>query len=309
MTLFVVTMTDTAPRPTRFTAAGTRYEAFGPAEWSMFLGLVVVWGGSFLFMAEGLEVFPPALVTLWRVGLGAATMALVPAARRPIERQDWGRIVATGLLWIAIPFTLFPLAQQWIDSALAGMLNGAMPLWTAMIAVGLGATVGRNQLAGLGVGFAGVVAIGLPALGEGDTAALGVGLVVAATICYAVAANLAAPMQQKYGAIPVAAWALWIAAVAVAPWGLATVGDASWQWSSFAAMLAVGVLGTGVAFAMMNELIRRVGPTRASTITYGVPVMALFLGVTLRGEEIAPLSILGCGLVIAGAWLASRREA
>lgn len=299
----------TARRSILTTSHGTRAEAFGPTEWGLFLGLSVVWGASFLFMAEGLEVFEPGLVTLWRVGLGAATMLFVPGARAPIDREDRPRLVVIGALWLAIPFTLFPIAQQWIDSAVAGMLNGAMPIWTAVVAfLLLRDPPGRWQVIGLAVGFVGVVAIGLPSIGDGETAAVGVLLVVLATLCYAVSANIAAPLQQRYGAIPVAARAQWVAVVLTLPYGIASVPGSSWGWSPFLAMLAVGVIGTGIAFGAMSELVGRVGPTRASTITYVIPVISLGLGVWLRDESIAALSVLGCALVIGGAILASRRE-
>lgn len=291
------------------TTHGTRSEAFGPQEWGLFVGLSAVWGASFLFMAEGLEAFQPGLVTLWRIGLGALTIALVPAARRPIDREDRPRLVVIGALWLAVPFTLFPIAQQWIDSAVAGMLNGAMPIWTAVVTfLLLREPPGRNQLLGLAVGFAGVVAIGLPSVGDSGSAAIGVLLVVVATLCYAVSANISTPLQQKYGAVPVAAKAQWIAAFLTLPYGLASIPGSTWAWSSFLAMLAVGVVGTGVGFVAMSELVGRVGPTRASTITYAIPVVSLFLGVWLRDESIAPLAVVGCALVIAGAFLASRRE-
>ncbi len=299
----------TARRSILTTSHGTRSEAFGPGEWGLFLGLSAVWGASFLFMAEGLEVFEPGLVTLWRVGLGAVTMLFVPGARAPVDRADWPRLMVIGTLWLAVPFTLFPIAQQWIDSAVAGMLNGAMPIWTAVVAfLLLRDPPGRWQVIGLTVGFVGVIAIGLPSIGESDTAAIGVLLVVAATLCYAVSANIAAPLQQRYGAIPIAARAQWVAVLLTLPYGVASVPDSSWGWSPFLAMVAVGVIGTGIAFGAMSELVGRVGPTRASTITYVIPVVSLALGVWLRDESIAGLSILGCALVIAGAVLASRRE-
>lgn len=302
-------MSQSGDRAILTTSRGTHAEAFRSQEWGIFLGLSAVWGASFLLMAEGLEAFEPGLVTGLRVGFGALTMVLIPAARQPIDRQDWPRVIVLGTLWLAVPFTLFPIAQQWIDSAVAGMLNGAMPIWTAVITfLLLREPPGRNQLIGLTVGFGGVVAIGLPSIGESDTAALGVVLVVVATLCYAISANIAAPLQQKYGAVPIAARAQWVAAALTLPYGLVSVPSSSWAWSSLLAMVAVGVVGTGIAFVAMNELVGRVGPTRASTITYVIPVVSLALGVTLRDEQIASLAVVGCGLVITGAVLASRRE-
>lgn len=299
----------TQRRPVLTTSPGTHQGAFGPIEWALFLGLGLVWGASFLFMAEGLESFEPATVTMFRIWLGAAVIALIPASRRPVPREDWTGVGLLGVMWLAVPFTLLPLAQQWIDSAVTGMLNGSMPIWAAVVTFALvRQPPGRWQAIGLLVGFAGVVAIGVPSIGESDTGALGVALVIITTLFYAVSANISAPLQQRHGAIPVAARALWVAAVLVTPWGLWELRNADPQLMPILAMLAVGILGTGLGFPAMSELIGRVGATRGSMITYVIPVVALFLGVTVRGEEVGAIAIVGCGLVILGAFLASRRE-
>ncbi|NDH83767.1 MAG: EamA/RhaT family transporter, partial [Acidimicrobiia bacterium] len=105
-----------------------------PTEWSVLLSLSLIWGGSFLFMAIGLESFEPGLVTLLRVGFGALTLLFVPAARQPVPRAAMPRIALLGVTWMAFPLTMFPIAQQWIDSSVAGMLNSGMPLMTVLIA-------------------------------------------------------------------------------------------------------------------------------------------------------------------------------
>jgi drug/metabolite transporter (DMT)-like permease len=292
------------------TSHGTNREAFTGKDWALFSSLSLIWGASFLFMAIGLDHFHPGLVTWLRVGFGAAVMAALPKARRtPIPRDDTMRLGALGLIWIAIPLTLFPIAQQWIDSAVAGMLNGAMPLFTAIIAsVLLRHLPGRLQTLGLLVGFGGILSIALPSARSGSTAAIGVALVLLATVCYAFATNIVAPIQQRYGSVAVMARVLWTAFALVTPYGIYGLAKSSFGWDSLLAVMAVGLLGTGLAFAMMGTLVGSVGPTRASFITYLIPVVALLLGVVFRGEVVSPVAILGSLLVIAGALLASRRE-
>lgn len=292
------------------TSHGTNRDAFSASDWALFLSLVLIWGSSFLFIAIGLDHFHPGLVTLLRVGFGAATLALVPRARRsPVARQDWPRIVVLGAIWIALPLTFFPIAQQWIDSAVAGMLNGAMPIFTASISAALLRELpGSHQGAGLVIGFAGIAAISLPSAAGGGTAATGVALVLAASLCYALATNIVAPLQQKYGSLPVLARVQWVATPLVLPYGLIGLPESSFAWSSLGATMAVGILGTGLAFVLMGTLTGRVGPTRASFITYCIPAVALVLGVVFRGESVAPLAVAGVLAVIAGAFLASRRE-
>lgn len=292
------------------TSHGSNREAFAPLDWGLFTSLSLIWGASFLFMAIGLDAFHPGLVTWLRVGFGAAVMALIPRARKTkIGSQDRSRVGILGLVWIALPLTLFPIAQLWIDSAVAGMLNGATPVFTALLAtILLRALPGRLQMAGLAVGFTGIVAIALPSTGSGTTATIGVVMVLVATVAYAVALNMVAPLQQRYGSLPVIARAQWVAAAAVTPFGIYGLTQSSFAWPSLLALLAVGVLGTGVAFVLMGTLSGRVGPTRSAFITYAIPVVALILGVVFRDEIVAPVAVIGVVLVIVGALLASRRE-
>ena len=304
------------PRRLLMTGAGTNLEAFGRIEWLLLAGCAVIWGSSFLLMELGLRSFAPALVTFCRVALGAATLAAVPGARRGrIEREDMPQVALLGVAWMGIPLLLFPIAQQWIASSVAGMINGAMPLtvavWSAAL---LHRLPGRTQAVGLLIGFAGVVAISLPQLPTGVVAsgtsrtALGTALVLVAMVLYGLSANLAVPLQQKYGALSVLLRAQLAALVVITPFGLAAIGDSRFSWGPAIAMLPLGVLGTAVGFVMMTTLVGRVGGPRGSIATYFVPVVAMILGVVLLGEVVHPAAIVGLGLVLVGAWFTSRRE-
>lgn len=292
------------------TSEGLNREAFSAMDWALFVSISLIWGSSFLLMAIGLDAFAPGLVTLLRVGLGAAALWLVPQARSTkIDRHDWPRVVVLALVWIAIPLSLFPLAQQYINSAVAGMLNGATPIFTAIIAVALLGRMPRFvTIAGLGVGLAGVVFISAPSITEGSSEALGALLVLLATLCYGVSINISAPIQQRYGSIPLMARVLAVATLFVSPFGLLALPESSFAWDSLVASAIVGVVGTGIAFVIMGNLVGRVGGTRASFITYVIPVVALVLGVAFRDDTVAPIAIVGVVLVIIGALLASRRE-
>jgi drug/metabolite transporter (DMT)-like permease len=291
------------------TSHGTHRGAFAPADWARFASLSLIWGASFLLIAIGLDAFAPGVVTWGRVVSGAAVFLFVPGARAPVAREDRVRVVAVAVVWVAVPFTLFPLAEQHVSSAVAGMLNGATPIATAVVAsLLLRRLPGRLQVAGLAVGFLGVVLIAVPAAGEGSSEAIGVLMLLVAASCYGVAINLVVPLQQRYGPMPVMARVLAIAAVLTAPFGLAGLPSSSFAWPSFLAVVVLGAVGTGFAFVLMGNLAGRVGGTRASIVTYLVPVVALILGVAIRDEVVAAISILGIGLVIGGALLASRRE-
>jgi drug/metabolite transporter (DMT)-like permease len=291
------------------TSHGTNREAFGGAEWGLLTGVALIWGSSFVFMAIGLDAFNPGVITLTRIVLGAMTLAVFPKARTAIDRQDLGRVFLLGIIWIGIPLMIFPIAQQWIDSSVAGMLNGAVPITAAIWAtVLLRRLPGWRQLLGIGIGFLGVLAISAPELGGSSATALGVALVIGAITLYGLSTNIAVPLQQKYGALPVLFKAQLAALVIVIPFGLWQIPGSTWAWPSALAMIPLGALSTALAFVLMGTLVGRVGGPRGSVAIYFVPIVAVVLGVLVRGDTINPIAIVGTALVLLGAWVTSRKE-
>ena len=283
--------------------------SFAPLDWGLLIGPAVIWGGSFLFMAIGLDAFEPGVVTLLRVLFGLLALVFLPAARTTIDRADRPKLVLLGFTWMAFPLTLFPIAQQWIDSSLAGMLNAAMPLLTAVISWLVFRTpTGPRRLVGVTIGMSGILLIGIPEASTAGTNALGVGLVVIAVSSYGVAVNIAGPLQQKYGSVPVITRALAAALVFTAPYGLWGVADSTFAWDSLIACFVVGAGGTGLAFVMAATLTGRVGPVRTSLITYVVPIISIVLGVIFRDETVTAFAIVGTAIVLFGAWWSSRPE-
>jgi drug/metabolite transporter (DMT)-like permease len=291
------------------TAQGTSRQAFGPTEWGLLAFAAGVWGSSFLLIAIGLDAFAPGVVTFLRILFGMLGLAAVPAARVPIDREDWPRVALIGLTWMALPLSLFPIAQRYVDSSVAGMINGSVPLFTALIAAALLQILpARRTATGLLVGFGGVVAISLPSLRGADASPLGVGLLLVAVVFYGLSANLAVPLQQKYGGLPVM-WRVQLCALALTlPYGLASVPSSGFAWSSLAAVVVLGFLGTGWAFVAMTNLMGRAGAPRGSVAIYLTPVVAITLGVAFRAETVAGLALVGMVLVLLGAWLTSRSE-
>ncbi len=292
------------------TAHGTHRGSFAAVDWALFSVVGTIWGSSFLFMAIGLEAFRPGLVTWLRILFGTAVLWVLPGVRTRIDRADLVPLLLLAVTWVAIPFTLFPLAQGSVNSAIAGMLNGAAPIFTVVVATILFRKApGSRQLIGIPLGFLGVAAIALSAAGHGSSEALGVALILVATVCYGIAFNIATPLQQRYGSLPVMARILAIGAVLTAPIGLGSIPGSRFAWSALLAVAAVGVLGTGIAFVLMGRLVGRVGATRASIVGYLIPVVALLLGVLIRNDVVGPFAVAGVVLVIVGAYLTSRREA
>jgi drug/metabolite transporter (DMT)-like permease len=304
-------MTSTAETPRRrllSTAEGVSAAAFSPVDWTLLLTAALIWGSSFLLIAEGLESLEPGTVTWLRLVFGWLALAALPGARRGrIDPADRPRIVLVAVLWMAVPMTIFPIAEQWITSSVTGMLNGSMPLFAAAVAaMMLHRLPGARQQAGILIGFVGVVAISLPSLQGGGDTALGAVLVLFAIACYGVVTNLMVPIQQRYGALPVI-WRAQIVAVALTtPYGVVGLPASSFEWVPVLSVVALGALGTGLAFVAAGTLIGRVGATRASVLAYIIPVVSLVLGVALRDEHVAALAIGGLALVLVGAWLTSR---
>jgi drug/metabolite transporter (DMT)-like permease len=276
-------------------------------DWLLLVVPGMIWGASFLFIAEGLEAVGPTGVTFVRILIGFLTLSLVPAARRPILAADRGRTAALGILWLAFPLSMFPFAEQHVSSALTGMLNGATPLFAASVATVIARQLPPTAvLIGLGVGFAGAIVMALPGLGADPASpgqGFGVMLILIALVSYGFAINLARPLQQRNGALPVMWRALGVALVLTAPLGLPAVRDAHWSPAPVASLLALGAFGTAIANVLTATAAGRMGATRASATTFLMPVVALVLGVVVRHEQVTTVSIAGAAICLAGAWI------
>jgi drug/metabolite transporter (DMT)-like permease len=271
------------------------------ADWMLLVVPGVIWGASFLFIAEGLEAVAPNGVTFTRIAIGFLTLSLFPSARKPVARADWAATAALGVLWLAFPLSMFPFAEQRVSSALTGMLNGATPLFVAAVASLIARRLPeRGVVVGLIVGFGGAVIMALPALG-GSSSAFGVGLIVAALVSYGIALNIARPLQQRNGAIPVVWRALGVALILTAPLGMRDVLQAEWTLRPVLALLCLGAGGTAIATILAATAAGRMGATTASATAFLIPVVALLLGVIVRHEPVAMVSLAGAAVCLLGA--------
>lgn len=292
----------------------TPSDAFTGLDWVLFLGVSLIWGSSFLLIAMSLDGLTPGAITFLRVGLGAAALwalQLLPGFRQAggLAPTDWPTVVLLSVIWVAVPFTLFPLAQQYINSALTGLLNGSTPVFAAAVSIIITRSLpGRHQLIGMAVGLVGLFVLSWPSIQQGDSQSRGVAMVVAATVCYGVAINLAAPLQRRYGATTLMSRILALATVWLIPVGFRDLSANSWSAEVLIPVIVLGVIGTGFAYWIMATLVGRVGSVRASFITYLIPVVSLVLGVAVRSDEVAGLALVGAILITTGAVLASRRS-
>jgi len=267
----------------------------------------IIWGTSFLFIAEGLRAIGPSGVAFVRILVGCLTLGLVPAARRAVPRADWGWVALVGVTWMAFPLSMFPFAEQRVSSALTGMLNGAVPLFTAIVATAFSRRLPSRMVGiGLAVGLTGAALIAWPSFHEGHSSTVGVLLILAALVSYGFALPLALPLQQRHGALPVIWRAQLVAVVLTAPLGLPDLVAAHWTPAPLLALLALGALGTGLAYVLATVAAGRLGATRTSATAFLIAPVALVLGVVVRGERVALLSIIGAAVCVAGAWVMRR---
>ncbi|MFI5231485.1 MAG: DMT family transporter [Gemmatimonadales bacterium] len=276
-------------------------------DWAVLVLPGTIWGASFLFIAEGLEALPPDGITFLRFVIGFSTLSMIPDARRRVRQSDRAGVAWLAVLWFAFPMSMFPHAEQHVSSALTGMLNAAVPF----IATGVSAVLSRRRparavLLGLAVGAAGVTLMALPGLSGGSSSARRITLIAAALVSYGLAINLARPLQQRNGALPVVRSALALAALLTMPLGVPALLAAHWSLRPLLAVLALGFLGTAVATVIMTVAAGRIGATRASATAFFMPVVALLLGVGVRGERVAGVAVGGVALCLTGAWLVRR---
>lgn len=289
--------------------AASESAALQPVDWLLLAVPGLIWGSSFYFIAIALDSFSPGLITPLRVLIGFLTLSAFPKARAPVPRGAWRNIVLLGVLWLAIPLSAFPFAEQHVSSSVVGMLNGATPLFVALVAVAIARMLPpKGQVFGLAIGLLGVFCIALPTINEGSSSTFGTMLVLGALTLYGVALNIAAPLQREFGALPVLWRAQIVAVILLAPMGLYSLRNSDFAWRPFAAVIVLGVFGTAMAHYAIATLAGRIGSTRASASLYLMPVVSLFLGVVLRDEDVASLAIFGSAVAVLGAWVLGRSK-
>lgn len=290
------------------TSAGSRPDHFGATEWTL-LGITsVTWGSSYLWIAIGLESFAPGLIAWMRLAFGAAVLLALPRPKVSIARHDWKGIVLVALVGNAAPALLFALAEQTIESSVAGMLTAATPLATLAIALILGnRSIRRVHVAGLLLGLIGVVIMSVDNVVGAESGIAGLVFVMIAITGYAITSNVTGPLAQRYGAVGVIVRAQVIAMAAMTPGGVLALGESRFTWKSFLAIAILGVFGTGMARSLQAALISRAGAPRAAIVGYLVPVVAAILGVAVLNESLTAAEIGGLAVITFGAYLGSRR--
>ncbi|WP_436736004.1 DMT family transporter [Streptomyces sp. BBFR102] len=269
--------------------------------------LALLWGSTFLWIDLALEGFSPVQITFVRCALGAALLLVLArraGVRLPRGRRAAGRLLVAAFLCNTLPFALFSLGQQSVDSGVAGVLNATTPLWSLLVGLAAGDRrgPGARRLAGLAAGFAGTVLIFAPwqpgaLAGWGALALLG----AAASYALAFAWMGRAPAGQGVPAIGLSAAQLTVATVLAAlllPWG--GPPPQAPGVVPVLALLVLGVFATGVTFHLTYRTILAEGPTQAAAVGYLLPVVSVLLGALVLGERVGWRVVAGMAVVLGG---------
>ncbi|MGW0912009.1 DMT family transporter [Streptomyces sp. NPDC002784] len=285
-------------------------------DWRLrFAVLSLIWGFSFLLIKVGTEGFAPFQVTLGRLVFGTAVLAVAMAMRRdrlPRGARTWGHLTVAALLLNALPFSLFAYAELTIPSTLAGICNATSPLWgMALSLVALSEDrPTRMRLAGLGVGFLGVLTVLGAWQGFTGMDARGTGMALLASLCYPVGwiyvRRTLAGSDSSHLSLTGAQLLLATLQLAVVTPVFTTTPE-TFPLLPLLAVAALGALGTGIAVLLQYGLVAEVGPTTAQMVTYFIPVIATAAGVTLLGESLTWSTPVGAAIVLAGAALTQIR--
>jgi len=296
-----------APASSSLTSAGTNQGNFNNGDWLLLGTIALIWGSSFLWIAVGLDSFHPSVIALFRMVFGALVLVFVPASRTPMPRSTWPALAVVALGGNAAPAVFFPLAQQRVESSVAGMLNSMGPILVLLISIALiRKTPERGQMLGLLIGLCGALAIAYANLSGADAEPLGVFFVLCAVTGYSISNNLLPPLAQTYGGAAVMARAMIVSSIVLAPWGLWGLTQSEFAWKPALAIVILGVFGTGIARSLFASLNGRIGAPRSSLVGYLVPLVAIALGVFVRDESVGLPELLGTALILCGAFLISR---
>ena len=282
-----------------------------------FVLLALLWGSSFFFIKIAMEALSWGQVAWARVVAGGIFMLvfwLISREKLPRDVMTWVHIAIAGIIGIGIPFILFPWAEQYITSAVATIYNGLTPIMTAIIAVYVlrVENFNRNQIVGVLVGLGGLILVMAPwTITEFGGTFWGQVAAISAAVMYGISGTYLKKFVFPRG---VSSRAISIIEVGVAAVFILlltpflAVGPITFNWTTVIAVAILGFGGTGVAYLWFNDVLESWGPTRASSVTYVMPIVGVLLGVLFLGETLHWYEPTGGAIVIAGVLIMRRRS-
>jgi drug/metabolite transporter (DMT)-like permease len=269
--------------------------------------LAFIWGWSFLFIKVAVEGLTPTTFAWTRIALGAAVLYAIlrhQGGRIPVDRTSLRHYAVAATTGNIVPFTLLAWGEQHITSALTAVLNASTPLFTAVFAaIGLSERLRPVQIAGLALGMAGVaVAAGLGASDLEGSSTAGALAAILAGAAYGIAFVYMRRHLVSYPPVVAATGQLATGAVMLFPLAALTsiVDGVSLTPTRLGAILALGVVGTGLAYVLNYRVIGELGPTKASLVTYVIPVVAVVVGIVVLDEPFEWRLVVGGLLTVGG---------
>jgi drug/metabolite transporter (DMT)-like permease len=276
------------------------------SDWLIIIGLGVIWGGSFLFNAILIRELGPLSVSLGRVGvaaIGCWAYLLATKVKLPTDWRIYAGLTLLGLINFSVPFALFPLAQNYVNVGIAGIVNAMTPIMVVIVSHFWpgGEKANPAKSVGVAIAFGGVALIALPALQRGGQSEIwAIGLMMLATLMYGIALNYTRSFKRLNPSF-IATIALSGATIALVPVVLLTEGVPHIQTAqSWGALLYIGLIATSFTFLVMYRILERVGATNMSTSTFIAPISAIFLGYIMLNEQIQTVHILGMLAIFIG---------
>lgn len=275
----------------------------------LLLFLASLWGPSFLFIKIAVVEIPPITLAAWRIFVAAIVINIYLYARGGAFIKDiqfWKHVTIAGFFAHALPFVLINWGEQFIDSALASILNGLTPIFTIVMAnfVIQDDRMDLGKVIGAIFGFIGLVILVLPSLVSGFQAnTMGIFAVGIAAASYGVA--LVYARLNLKGTKPVYAPAsqLLVTSIYLLPFSLAVDGPVKvmdLSWAALGSVLVLAILGTALAFVIYYKLLDSSSASYLSLVTYLIPLYGMVLGVTLLDETLTMSTILGAVLILLG---------
>ncbi|MGW3309681.1 DMT family transporter [Streptomyces sp. NPDC001073] len=285
-------------------------------DWRLRFGaLSLIWGFSFLLIKVGTDGYAPFQVTFVRLLFGTAVLAAAMAVKRerlPRGGRTWVHLTVAAFLLNALPFSLFAYSELTIPSTLAGICNATSPLWgMALSLVALSEDrPTRVRVAGLGLGFLGVLTVLGAWQGFSGLDARGTAMALLASLCYAIGwiyvrRTLAGTGSSHLSLTGAQLLLATVQLAVITP--LFTSMPTHFRLLPLLAIAALGALGTGLAVLLQYGLVAEVGPTTAQMVTYFIPVIATAAGVAILGESLTWSTPVGAVIVLAGAGLTQVR--
>jgi drug/metabolite transporter (DMT)-like permease len=273
-----------------------------------------MWGSSYVFIKLGVETLPTFTLIAARLGIGLAllvTVVAIAGERLPREPRIYGHLVVMSVVNIALPFALITTAERSVDSALAAVLNGAVPLFVIVLAALFlhDEPLTVNRVVGLGVGYLGVIVLVSRSLGASGSTLTSELALVLSTISYGAGAVYARRNMRGIPPMIPALFQVGFAFVIVSVIALFTEQPwtVSWSRDAIVAVLWLGILGSGFAYLANFRLLARVGATRTSLVAYLLPIVGIVSGALVFGEVVDSRIVIGTILIIAGVALVNSR--